>query len=93
MNRFFAALEFLFATGVLIRHVRTPVPWECQPGAGSALFLLFEVGNRLINPQPIERSAVGIAVMVFSIVVTVLLVLYQRRVIRERYWQGLGRQI
>ncbi len=51
--------------------------------AGSALFLLFEVGNRLINPQPIERSAVGIAVMVFSIVVTIALVLYQRRVIRE----------
>ena len=50
--------------------------------AGSALFLLFEVGNRLINPQPIERSAVGIAVMAGSIVVTVFLVLYQRRVIR-----------
>jgi ferrous-iron efflux pump FieF len=44
--------------------------------AGSALFLLFEVGNRLINPQPVERSAVGIAVMVFSIVVTIVLVLY-----------------
>ena len=51
--------------------------------AGSALFLLFEVGNRLINPQPVERGAVGIAVMVLSIVVTVVLVLYQRRVIRE----------
>jgi ferrous-iron efflux pump FieF len=51
--------------------------------AGSALFLLFEVGSRLIHPQPVENSAVGIAVMVISIVVTLLLVLYQRRVIRE----------
>ena len=51
--------------------------------AGSAIFLLFEVGNRLVNPQPIERSAVGIVVMAGSIVVTVFLVLYQRRVIRE----------
>jgi ferrous-iron efflux pump FieF len=50
--------------------------------AGSAIFLLFEVGNRLVNPQPIERSAVGIVVMAGSIVVTILLVLYQRRVIR-----------
>ena len=50
--------------------------------AGSALFLLFEVGNRLVNPQPIERSGVGIAVMAGSIVVTFFLVLYQRRVIR-----------
>ena len=51
--------------------------------AGSALFLLFEVGNRLINPQPVERGTIGIAVMVFSIVVTIALVAYQRRVIRE----------
>ncbi len=46
-------------------------------------FLLFEVGNRLIQPRPVENSTVGIAVMLFSILVTLVLVIYQRRVIRE----------
>src|SRR2546423_14122603 len=41
--------------------------------AGSALFLLFEGGNRLINPQPVQPGARGIAVMVFSVAVTALL--------------------
>lgn len=49
---------------------------------GSAIFLVFEAGTRLVNPQPLENSAVGIAVMLFSIVATLLLVGYQRRVIR-----------
>ena len=82
-----------------VRHALTPADREHRFGhgkaeplaglgqstfiAGSAIFLLFEVGNRLIQPPPIERSGVGIAVMVFSILVTLLLVLYQRRVIRE----------
>ena len=51
--------------------------------SGSAIFLLFEAGNRLLNPQPLHNSAVGIAVMVFAILATLLLVGYQRHVIRQ----------
>jgi ferrous-iron efflux pump FieF len=50
--------------------------------AGSALFLLVEAGNRVVNPSPIQNSGIGLAVMVFSIAATFLLVLYQRHVIR-----------
>jgi ferrous-iron efflux pump FieF len=50
---------------------------------GSSVFLIFEVINRLLDPQPIERSGLAIAVLVFSIVVTVALVAYQRHVVRH----------
>jgi ferrous-iron efflux pump FieF len=50
--------------------------------AGSALFLLVEAGNRVVNPSAIQNSGIGLAVMVFSIAATFLLVLYQRHVIR-----------
>lgn len=48
---------------------------------GSALFLLLEVVNRLLHPQPLEYVGVGIAVIVISIVITWGLVYYQSRVI------------
>ena len=48
---------------------------------GSALFLLLEVVNRLLHPQPLEYVGVGIAVILVSIVITVGLVYYQKRVI------------
>lgn len=51
--------------------------------AGSALFLLVEAGNRVVNPAPIQNSGIGLAVMGFSILATMLLVLYQRHVIRR----------
>ena len=51
--------------------------------AGSAVFLLFEAGRRLIAPQPLAAETVGIAVMVLSIVLTLALVGYQRHVIRH----------
>ena len=51
--------------------------------AGSAVFLLFEAGNRLIHPRPVENGAIGIGVMVFSIVVTFALVQFQRHVVRK----------
>ena len=50
---------------------------------GSAVFLLFEAGNRLIHPQPVENGIVGVTVMVLSIVLTLLLVTYQRYVVRK----------
>ena len=51
--------------------------------AGSALWLLAEAVRRLILPEPIENPPAGIAVMVFAIVVTVCLVLFQRRVVKK----------
>jgi len=51
--------------------------------AGSAVFLLFEAGQRVVNPRAIGNSNLGYAVMVFSIVLTVMLVVFQRHVIRR----------
>jgi len=50
---------------------------------GSAVFLLIEAGRRLFAPVPIGNEAVGVGVMLFSIVMTVGLVAYQRKVIRH----------
>jgi ferrous-iron efflux pump FieF len=51
--------------------------------AGSAVFLLFEAGRRLISPQLVAAESVGIGVMALSIVLTLALVTYQRMVIRQ----------
>ena len=51
--------------------------------AGSALFLLLEAVNRLFHPQPLEDLVVGISVMGFSIVATLILLTIQRYVIRR----------
>ena len=51
--------------------------------AGSAMFLLVEAGNRLVNPSPIQNSGIGLVVMAVSIVATVGLVAFQRHVIRR----------
>lgn len=50
--------------------------------AGSAVFLIFNAIQRLQNPQALMHGDVGIWVMVFSIVITVFLVLYQRHVVK-----------
>jgi len=50
---------------------------------GSALFLVLETINRLLHPQPMTDAAVGIGVMVFSIVATLGLVIFQSYVIRK----------
>jgi ferrous-iron efflux pump FieF len=49
--------------------------------AGSALFLIVQAASRLITPLPIAHTGVGMAVMAFSIAMTLLLVLFQRYVI------------
>lgn len=51
--------------------------------AGSAAFLLFEAAQRLAHPVPVKHSTFGIAVMVFSIVLTLGLVLFQRFVVKR----------
>ena len=50
--------------------------------AGSALLLLFEAGPRLYAPAPVSNEMVGIGVMVFTIVLTLILVRFQIYVVR-----------
>lgn len=82
-----------------VRHALTPADDEHRFGhgkaealaglgqgalvAGSALFLFVEAIQHLITPQPIERSYAGIAVMLFSILMTIGLVAYQRWVVQR----------
>jgi len=82
-----------------VRHALTPADREHRFGhgkaealaamaqsafiAGSAVLLLFQAGERLINPRPLSSPEAGIAVMLVSIVLTVLLVLFQVWVIRR----------
>jgi ferrous-iron efflux pump FieF len=51
--------------------------------AGSGLFLLVQVADRLLYPRAVGHGAVGIAVMLFAIVATVALVSFQRYVVRR----------
>ncbi len=90
-----ASLVTMFA----IRHALTPADREHRFGhgkaeplasvgqaafiAGSATLVLFEASQRLWRPQPVSDSEVGIAVMAVSILLTGILVLYQRRVARK----------
>ncbi|WP_372396971.1 cation diffusion facilitator family transporter [Azospirillum sp. HJ39] len=48
--------------------------------AGSAVLLSVEAARRMIRPEPIGEGAMGIAVMLLSIVLTAGLVTFQRRV-------------
>ncbi len=50
---------------------------------GSAVFLLFEAGDRVVSPHMVVRAPIGYAVVVFSIVLTIALVIYQRYVVRK----------
>ena len=50
---------------------------------GSAVFLLLESGRRVLEPVAVESSGVGISVMVFSIAATLLLLGFQRHVVRR----------
>jgi len=50
---------------------------------GSAVFLFVQAGRRLVDPQPIDNSLLGIAVVVASMIATVLLVRYQAAVVRR----------
>lgn len=50
---------------------------------GSSAFLCFEAVRRFIDPQPVERVDIGIAVMLLSIVLTGCLIAFQQYVIRK----------
>jgi ferrous-iron efflux pump FieF len=84
---------------IAVRHAMSPADREHRFGhgkaeplavlgqsafiTGSAMLLLAEAARRLIWPVRVENPPAGIAVMVFSIVVTIGLVLYQRHVVRR----------
>ncbi len=84
-------------TLVAVRHAQIPADREHRFGhgkaeaiaalaqsafvIGSAVLLLFEVGGRLLHPRTIERPEIGIAVILATIVLTLLLVIFQRWVV------------
>jgi len=51
--------------------------------SGSALFLLFEAGEKFLHPRGIENPTIGYGVMAVSIVLTIALVLFQRHVVKQ----------
>jgi len=50
--------------------------------AGSAAFLLLQAVDRLLHPVPIKSPEVGIGVMVFAILATLVLLAIQRHVVK-----------
>src|SRR5690606_33294274 len=52
---------------------------------GSAVFLLLQGVDRILNPQPLESLDIAIVVMVISILLTLGLVWYQRKVIAQTH--------
>jgi ferrous-iron efflux pump FieF len=90
-----ASVVTLFA----VRHAMSPADREHRFGhgkaeplavlgqsafiTGSAMLLLAEAVRRLLWPVPVEDPPAGIAVMIFSIALTIGLVLYQQHVVRR----------
>ena len=50
--------------------------------AGSAVFVLVDAVRRFGDPQPLRSTGLGIAVMAFAIVATLVLVWFQRHVVK-----------
>jgi ferrous-iron efflux pump FieF len=57
--------------------------------SGSALFLFLTGFQHLISPEPLRDLGIGIWVTVFSLVTTVLLVSFQRWVVRKTHSQAI----
>src|SRR5437763_15374847 len=89
-----------------VRHAATPADREHRFGhgkaeplaalgqsaflVGSALWLMAEAIRRLVSPAPVAHAPAGIAVMVFSLAVTLGLVAYQRHVVRRTGSLAIG---
>lgn len=58
--------------------------------AGSAMFLVIESVNRLLAPQPVAHSAVGLWVMAVSIVAVTTLVVLQRMTVARTGSPAIG---
>src|SRR5947207_2249434 len=89
-----------------VRHAATPADREHRFGhgkaeplaalgqsaflVGSAMLLMAEAIRRLVSPEPVTNPPAGIAVMLFSIAVTIGLVTYQRHVVRQTGSLAIG---
>jgi ferrous-iron efflux pump FieF len=89
-----------------VRHAVTPADREHRFGhgkaeplaalgqaaflVGSAVLLMFEAARRIAEPAAVQHPPVGIAVMVFAIVVTLGLVAYQRHVVKRTRSLAIG---
>ncbi len=98
MDSSFDALASL-VTIISIAHAATPADEDHRFGHGkmealsalaqavfvfgSAVFLFFAAVRRFIEPQHIKEAETGIGVMIASIVLTTLLVVFQKYVIRK----------
>lgn len=49
----------------------------------SSLWVLWEAGQRFLLPESVEQSETGLIVMSIAMVITLLLILYQRRVVNQ----------
>ncbi len=90
-----ASLVNLFA----VSHALTPADREHRFGhgkaeplaglgqaafiTGSSLFLIFEALNHLVNPIQIQNGMVGIIVIIISLIFTIVLVLFQKYVVKQ----------
>jgi ferrous-iron efflux pump FieF len=91
---------------IAIRHAAQPADQEHRFGhgkaeplaglgqaafiAGSAIFVLVQAGERLVQRAPMTNEAIGIGVMVLSILLTLGLVGFQRTVIRKTGSLAIG---
>jgi ferrous-iron efflux pump FieF len=98
----FASIINLFA----VRHALTPADKEHRFGhgkaealaglsqslfiSGSAVFLLIEVGNSIINPVEIKYPIISMVVVAITILVTLMLVGFQQYVIRKTQSVAIG---
>ena len=69
-----------------------PLAALCQAAflAGGALLLVFEAASRIVNPAPVARADLGIAVIVVSLLIDGGLVFYQRYVVTRTKSLAIG---
>lgn len=84
---------------ITVRHALTPADKDHRFGhgkaealaglgqamfiAGSAGFLMLEAFGRFFRPQPIESVGIGVGLMIFSLIATVVLLTIQTHVIKK----------
>ena len=57
---------------------------------GSSVFLCIEAIHRIINPEEIEKGGVAIVVMLISMMLSIILILYQRHVVMRTESLAIG---
>ena len=63
---------------------------QCAFIAGSVIFIVIEATERLASARTVENGDIGIAVMAFSLVVTLVLVAFQGRVAKRTGSTAIG---